>query len=440
MRAVIRLFKLAAVLLVAGIGVWFAFPSAREWPVLRTVGGYVAASLQQSKSTIGSDSTAAEGSTRALPGSGRSGDAAKKGGKGGGGPAPVNAAIAQLADMPIILTAPGTVEPLASVAVKPRVDGQIVEVAFQEGDLVKEGQVLFRFDDRLVKAQIKQAEAGIAQNEANLRDAEAILVRRETLVAKKIVTEAATETQRTSVEALKAAIAAGQAQLDMQRTQLDYLVIRAPITGRAGSLTAKLGANVRAADIVALLTINQIQPIAVSFALPQVELATLRKALAAGSNANLTIPGDTPRVVKAKMWFVDNQVDKSTGTITAKVMAENADEALWPGQAVEVALTASIRPNVVAVPAPAVLPSQQGMLTWIIGPDNRAQPREVTLERVVGDTAFVTKGLKAGEKVVTDGQVRLAPGMAVLVREPAAEQKKGAAPPTAGTPSGSSRS
>jgi multidrug efflux system membrane fusion protein len=335
--------------------------------------------------------------------------------------APVTAAIVTEKDMPIILSAPGTVEPLANVAVKPRVDGQIVEVAFAEGDLVKEGSVLFRLDDRMVKAQIAQAEANIARDEASLRDAEATLVRREALIGKNVVTEAALDQARFAVEGFKASINAGRALLESQRTQLDYLTIRAPISGRTGSLSAKLGSNIRAQDSPALVTINQTKPILVSFAVPQGDLAALKRALSAKARADITIPGGSkPAVVQGVISFIDNQVDRQTGTVTAKVTAENADEALWPGLSVEVAQMVETKPHVLSVPAAAVLPAQQGMITWVIGPDNKVAPRVVTVERIVGQTAYLASGVTAGEQVVTDGQIRLAPGMPVNV-----EQRRG---------------
>lgn len=346
--------------------------------------------------------------------------AAKKGdGKGRAPPAPVTEATVALADMPIILVAPGTVEPLANVAVKTRVDGQIVEVLFKEGDLVNAGAVLFRLDDRMVKSLIAQAEAAIGKDQASLRDAQATLTRREALIDRKIVTEASVDQARYAVEGLKASISAGQALLDTQKTQLDYLTIRAPITGRTGSLSAKVGAMVRGVDAAAaLVTINQTKPIWVTFAVPQNEIGALRRALDAKASAEIRIAGAKPTMVPGAIGFIDNQVDKQTGTITAKVIAENADEVLWPGLSVEVALTVEVKAGMLAVPAAAVLPAQQGMITWVIGPDNKVAPRAVTVERIVGQTAFLSGGVKAGERVVTDGQIRLAPGAAVTVDEP----------------------
>jgi multidrug efflux system membrane fusion protein len=343
---------------------------------------------------------------------------AKQQGRSGPPAPPVTAALAVETDMPIILTAPGTVEPLATVAIKPRVDGQIIEVGFQEGDLVSEGQVLFRLDDRVMRAQIQQATANIAKDEASLRDAQATLQRREALVDKKYVSEAATETARHTVAALEAGIAAGRAQLEMQRTLLDYLIIRAPISGRTGSIGAKLGSTVRAQDSAALVTINQTRPITVSFSVPQTELGALKRALASKSSAEVAVTGSRPAKLTGRIAMVDNQVDRTTGTVQAKITVENSDETLWPGQAVELALTVETKPNVVSVPAGAVLPAQQGMLVWVIGADNKVAPRTVVIDRIVDQTAFLRDGLTAGERVVTDGHLRLAPGVSVNVQEP----------------------
>ncbi len=351
--------------------------------------------------------------------------ASKVEGKARALPAPVSAATVVETDMPVILSAPGTVEPLANVAVKPRVDGQIVEVAFKEGDLVEDGSVLFRFDDRIAKAQIAQAEAAMARDEASLRDAEATLARRQALIGKQIVSAAALDQARYAVEGLKASIAAGRAMLESQKTLLDYLTIRAPITGRTGSLTAKLGATVRVLDPAPLVTINQTRPILVSFAVPQGELPALRRALAAKAQAAIA-HGRDGGSVRGTIAFIDNQVDKQTGSIIVKVVVDNDDETLWPGQSVEVGLTVEVKQRMLAVPASAVQPAQQGMITWVIDAGNRVAPRVVTIERIVGQTVFLSRGVAPGEQVVTDGQLRLAPGSSVVIEEP---RRAPAAPP-----------
>lgn len=358
-------------------------------------------------------------------------------GKGGGGAVPVAAASAQRADMPVILSAPGTVEARATVGVKARVDGQIAEVLFKDGDLVQKDQVLFKLDDRLIQAQIKQAEANIAKDKASLADAEGILERRQVLIQKKITSEASLETAKAQVAALKASIAAGQAALEAQRTLLDYLTIRAPITGRTGSIASvNPGTNIRSSDTTTLVLINQISPILVSFALPQGELPALRRALQANAVGEVSIAGPNKIVRSGQIAFIDNQVDKSTGTVTAKLLVPNLDEALWPGQAVEVALQVEVVKNMIAVPASAVLPSQKGMIVWVIGADNKVSAKPVKLERFVAQTAYLSEGLSAGEQVVTDGQVRIGPGTTVTIRDPAVRPKGSPGSTGPGRPAG----
>lgn len=336
--------------------------------------------------------------------------------KGAPGAAPVTIATSAIGDMPVILSAPGTVEPLATVAIKPRVDGQVVEVGFREGDQVTAGDILYRLDDRLVRAQIKQAEAQIAKDEASLKDAMSIADRRESLLLKKYASEASTETARQNVEVLRASIASGQALLEAQKTQLDYLIIRAPITGRTGSITARLGALVRSADPSPLVTINQTKPIAVAFALPQVTLQQLKDAMNTNAEAVVTVGGPKPIKAKGLLKFLDNQIDKATGTVTGKVVVENANEALWPGQAVTVDLTVETRKDVVTVAASAVMPAQQGMIVWVLGSDNKVSVRKVVVDRVIGQVAYLASGLDKNERVITDGQLRLVPGAPVSIR------------------------
>jgi len=406
-----RLFTIAAVLLAAAAATWFAHPPSRQWPVM----SHVASLVLPTGGAVTADAKA------------DTGPADKKGGRTRGPAVPVVAAVAADSELPVILSAPGTVEAFATVEVKPRVDGQISAVEFTEGQEVKAGDTLFRLDDRLIRAQMRQAEANIARDRAALKDAEAILRRRETLVTKNIVTEQATETQRSTVEALIASIAAGEAQFEAWRTQLDYLTIRAPITGRTGAVRTKIGANVRMAEPTPLVIINQTRPIAVTFSVPQAELVNLRRALAANSEAAIRVGGEKPVETAGKIMFIDNQVDRTTGTLMGKVHVSNEHEVLWPGQAVDVELVVERRSGFVAVPASAVLPSQRGMLTWVIGADGTVKPRSVELTRVIGSRAYLSDGIAAGERVVIDGQLRLAPGASVTVREPGAAPPKGPA-------------
>jgi membrane fusion protein, multidrug efflux system len=271
-----KLFSVLVLGVIAGAGALYASPDARQW-TSATSGVDVAKQLTTHlpPAALPPD---LRGGVALWPSATPSADTktAAPAAKKGPPPPPVTVTTVVEQDMPVMLSAAGTVEAIASVAIKPRVDGQIIEVGFKEGDTVKEGQVLFRFDERLVRAQIQQAEANIARDQALLNDAETILGRREALIAKKIVTEASTDTARANTQSLKSSIAAGKALLDIQKTQLDYLTIKAPITGRTGALTAKLGTSVRAADPLALVTINQVKPVAAAFAMPQTELTALR--------------------------------------------------------------------------------------------------------------------------------------------------------------------
>ena len=311
--------------------------------------------------------------------------AAKKGdGKGRAPPAPVTAATVMVADMPVILMAPGTVEPCANVAVKTRVDGQIIEVLFREGDLVNQGDVLFRLDDRLIKAQIAQAEASIARDQATLRTP------RPRWRAGKCSSSGRSSPRPRSISRAmrwrpsRPASPRARRCSSTQKTQLDYLTIRAPITGRTGSLSAKVGAMVRGVDAAAaLVTINQTKPIWVTFSRAAERARRAQGARRQGA-ADIRVGGAKPTVVPGTIGFVDNQVDKQTGTIVVKVLAENADEVLWPGLSVEVALMVEVKVDMPSVPATAVLPAQQGMIAWVIGPENKVAPRTVKVERIVG--------------------------------------------------------
>lgn len=344
--------------------------------------------------------------------------------KGANAAVPVVTAVSTETEMPVILKAPGIVEALATVAIKPRVDGQIIEIGFKEGDLVTEGQVLFRFDERLAVAQIRQAEANIGKDRALLQDALGTLERREKLLLQNYVSRAQTETAKFLVENLKASIQSGEASLEAQKTQLDYLTIRSPITGRTGSIGLKVGANVRAADAIALVTINQTKPIGVVFSVPQSELPALKRALDAKAPAEVSASGSKALKLAGTIAMIDNQVDRTTGTVMAKVIIDNAEELLWPGLVVDVALTVETKPRMVAAPASAVLPAQSGMISWVVGEDRSVEIRRVTLDRIIGQTAYLSEGLKPGERVVTEGQLRLAPGAKVKFEDQRAPSQK----------------
>jgi len=319
--------------------------------------------------------------------------------------------------MPVRLAQIGTVEPLATVAIRSRIDGQIVEVGFGEGDFVRAQQVLFRLDDRAARAQLAQAEANLLRDQAQAADAARILARNEALAERGFAAKATLDTARAAHEALKAAAAANEAQIRNLRTLLDYTVVRAPIEGRTGAQEFKLGSNVKANDS-ALVRINQTRPISVSFAVPQTELAAIRAAQARQPlPVRVTVRGTKPVTTEGALSFIDNAVDQATGTITLKATLANRDEALWPGQFVDVSLLVETVPDVVAVPQAAVQIGQAGTFVFVVGPERTVEARPVTVARSVDGTSFVTHGLAKGERVVTDNQLRLAPGSPVSVED-----------------------
>lgn len=334
-------------------------------------------------------------------------------------PVPVRAATVVAQTMPVRIAQIGTVQPLASVAVKSRIDGQIVKVGFQEGDYVEAGDMLFQLDERALRARLVEAEANLTRETVQLADARRTLERNLALAQRGFASQAALDTLRANVEALQASVGADAAQIDNFRTQLDYTVIRAPISGRTGAQELKLGANVKANDTAPLVTINQTRPIAVAFSVPQSELAAIRDAQARRPlPVTVRVRGSRPVTAEGALTFIDNAVDRMTGTIVLKATLANADEALWPGQFVDVSVLVDARPDVPAVPSPAVLIGQQGSYVFVIGAGGTVEPRPVTVDLSLDDTAFIGEGLAAGERVVTDGQMRLAPGSRVIIRDP----------------------
>ena len=344
----------------------------------------------------------------------------------GAQPVAVRTAVVETRDMPVRVGVIGTVEPLATVAVKSRIDGLIIEVGFAEGDQVSAGQVLFRLDDRAARAQLAQADANLLRDQAQAADAARILARNEALAERGFAAKATLDTARAAHEALKAATAAGDAQIRNLRTLLDYTVVRAPIQGRTGAQAFKLGSNVKANES-ALVTINQTRPIAVTFAVPQTELAAIRVAQAKKPlSVTVRVRGTKPVTADGTLTFIDNAVDQTTGTITLKATLANRDEALWPGQFVDVSVLVETMPNVPSVTSAAVLVGQDGAYVFVVGHERSAEARPVTVDRTVDGVAFVSHGLAVGERVIVSNQLRLAPGSPVLIEDaPAATSSRG---------------
>ena len=347
-----------------------------------------------------------------------------------GGPVPVVVAKIAQKPMPVIVDAVGTVQAIASIQIKPRIDSQIMKVHVEEGALVKEGDLLFELDSRTLKAQLGQIEAQIRKDQAQLVQARRDHQRYEDLLSKNAGTVVQRDNAHTSVKAAEAQLEADEAAKASVTTLLTYTEIHAPVSGRIGSISSKAGAVVRVGDnslASTLATINQVDPIFVSFAIPQVLLPDLRAAMAKGP-VKVTAIVDETKKQSGAMAFIENTVDPNTGTVTAKARIANANELLWPGQFVKVEVILGIEPEAVAVPSAAVQLSPQGAYVFVVK-DGVAEVRQVVVSRTQSGESVIGKGLADGESVVVDGQLRLVNGAAVAVRPPPTEVAKPPAPP-----------
>ncbi|MBU8874837.1 efflux RND transporter periplasmic adaptor subunit [Reyranella sp. MMS21-HV4-11] len=347
-----------------------------------------------------------------------------------GGAVPVVTMPVTSQAMPVVVDAVGTVQSIASVQIKPRMDSQIMKVNVEEGALVKEGDVLFELDSRALKAQLGQIEAQIRKDQAQVVQARRDLQRTEELLAKNAGTVVQRDNAGTAVKAAEAQLEADEAAKASVQTSLTFTEIRAPVSGRIGSIANKAGAVVRTGDNSAastLATINQIDPIYVSFAIPQVILPDLRAAMAKGPVTVSAIVDDAKKQ-SGVMAFIENTVDPNTGTVTAKARIGNANELLWPGQFVKVEIVLGIEPDALSVPSSAVQLGSQGPFVFVIK-DGVAELRQVSVKRTQDGQAVIGKGLESGEQVVVDGQLRLVQGASVTVRPPTVNPTRPTAPP-----------
>ena len=326
---------------------------------------------------------------------------------------PVVLAKVERKSLPVTIDAVGTVQSVASIPIKSRTDSQITAIEVEEGALVNEGDLLVTLDSRVLKAQLAQSEAMILKGKAQIEQARRDLARLEDLFAKRIGTEVQRDTAGTQVKVQQAQVAADEATRDSIAASLTYTEIRAPISGRIGSIAAKVGTMVRNADTQPIMTVNQVDPIYVSFAVPQSLFGDLRTALTAGRVDIEARVG--PVKIPGTVSFVENTVDLATGTVLAKALMANKDERLWPGAFVSVQATLGIQADALAVPSSAVQLGQQGAYVFVVE-GNRARLVPVTVERVVGGETVVSAGLKGGEQVVVDGQFRLVNGGTVQVQ------------------------
>ncbi len=329
-------------------------------------------------------------------------------------PVPVTVGAAAQRAVPFIIESNGTVEPLQTVAVQPQVSGPVIRVAFREGQEVTKGQVLFQIDPRPFQAALAQAQAALARDRAQAANADQQAKRYQALAQKEYVTAEQYDQSRTGAAAAQATQAGSQAAVDAARLDLQYATIRAPIAGKTGSLAVREGNLVRTGATTSLVTINQIRPILVRFAVPAAQLGLIQSR--GGKDVPVhAVPTSGGQGVDGTLSFIDNAVDTTTGTILLKGTFPNADGVLWPGEFVNVRLGLYVDQNALTVPATAVVAGQQGSYVFVVSGDTVAM-RPVKPLRTAGDLIVIEGGVKPGDRVVTDGQLRLRPGARVQIQ------------------------
>jgi len=340
----------------------------------------------------------------------------------GGRTVAVQVANAQRKQVPVEVDAIGTVSPIASVALKSRIETTITEVHFEDGARVKANDILFVLDARQIDAQIAQAEGTLVRDRAQLAGAERDFKRYSELIGKGATTQLNVDNSQTQMDALRGTVQADEFQLENLKVQKSYTVIRAPISGRISAANVKVGNFVRPADIAPLATINQIAPIYVTLGVPQRVLPDLQAAVKGGvASVIASMPGDKDKGSETgKVAMVENTVDVATGMVTVRAIMDNPNETLWPGTLVNTKLNVRIE-DAVVVPSVAIQRSQTGMFVFMVK-DGKAAVQPVTVSRTFQGLSVIEKGLSGGEVVVTDGQMQLLPGTAVNI----AERKAGA--------------
>ena len=344
--------------------------------------------------------------------------------KGSKGPPATPVSVAQAAQetVPLRIQAIGNVEAYATVSLRARVDGQIVEAGYKEGEQVKKGQVLFRIDPRPYEAAMRQAEANALRDAAARDQARSQERRYQELLEKNFVSKEAYAQIRTNAATAEATAKASEAALDNAKLNLEYCTVHAPIEGYAGKIQIQIGNLVRANDATPLVVINQVHPIYVNFAVPEQRLAEVREHMVSGPLAVQALaPGSDRTAATGTLIFVDNAADPSTGTIRLRARFPNRDNALWPGQFVNVSLRLFEEADAIVIPSQAVQTGPQGQYVYVVGDDMLAQVRRITVQRTEGESAIVTTGLAKGERVVTRGQLRLGPKTRVQIGKPAAK-------------------
>jgi multidrug efflux system membrane fusion protein len=342
-----------------------------------------------------------------------------KSARGGSGAVPVLVAKATTLDIPVEINAVGTVQAYSFVSIRPQLTGKIVKVHFQEGQEVKAGEMLFTIDPRPFEAALNQARANLQRDEAQLINNRLNFERTSNLFASKYASQADYDTAQATYQSAQSTVLADAAAITNSQLSLDYTAIRSPIDGRTGNLAIKEGNVVKAPDDV-LVTVTQIHPIYVAFAVPENRLSAIRRQAAHESLAvQAFASGDTNAAAQGVLTFVDNTVDTNTGTILLKGTFPNTNTVLWPGQFVQTTLVLSNLTGVTVVPSQAVQTGQDGEYIFVVKPDDTVEARTVGAGITYQSERVIMSGLKPGETVVTDGQAKLTAGAKVSVKSTA---------------------
>ncbi len=399
-----RIVLLGAATAIAAAG--YVLRARPDWaePYVQAAAPYLPASLVEKSET----GVAAAGKKRAVP------------------PAPVRVAAAATKSVPIRLDGIGTVQARSTVAIKSRIDGQLFEATVKEGQLVKKGDLLFNLDPRPFEAQLRQAEANLERDRANLEKARSDVTRYSKLSDKGISPVTRLEEAQTLVSTLTATIAASTAAVELARLNLGYATIRAPIDGRVGNLLVTPGNMVKANDTQALLILTEIDPVYVAFGIPEQHITDVRARMAeAPLPVEVSPQGDPRPPLKGELFFINNAVDTTTGTIQLLARFANKEERLVPGQFVRATVTLNRLDDATVVPSRAVQINQRGHYVYVVKPDLTAELRPVEIGPEAGEETVILKGLAVGESIVTDGQLRLFPGAKVAPAGPGAKGGKG---------------
>ena len=386
---------------------------------------YSSWSLNRSQKDSGAKSQ--EGAEQSSRQQGRA-DGQDRGGAGGGRSreaVPVLVTTAIKKAVPVQLRAVGNVEPYTTVSIKSQVTGVLMQAHFKEGQDVKKGQQLFTIDPRPFEAALRQAEANMQRDNAQLKNLREQVRRYAELVEKQYVSREQYDLIKTNADAAEAVVEADKAAVENAKVQLSYCYIYSPVNGRVGSLLVNEGNLVRVNDGAPLVVINQINPINVTFSVPEQHLSDLKRHMNTGQlKVDAAFQSDEGRAEQGRLEFVDNAVDRATGTIRLKAVFTNAERRLWPGQFINVALTLTTHSDAVVVPSEAVQVGQEGQHVFVVQPDKRVEVRLVTLGTTSGGEAVITKGLAAGEQIVREGQFLLGPGSRIEIKDTAVSDGK----------------